>query len=248
MTALAALRRFCPLCDVAYFGDTAHLPYGSRSEGTIMHYATAAVSTLAALSPEAVLVACGTVSTVCLPKLAEGYRFPVFGIAEAGTAAALAAAPHGRIAVLGTEATIRTGVFSRMILARRPDAVLTCLACPMFVFLAESGMNRPDDPIARLAVARTLAPLLSNPPEAILLGCTHFPWLSSLISPLFPDAALIDCGAAAARALSLRLRFPAGQGKTCFYITDSAAAFQRAARAVSGRVPEGEFFEVPPAE
>ncbi len=248
LTALNALRKDYPLCDIAYFGDTAHLPYGSRSEGTIARYAAAAISTLASLSPEAVLVACGTVSTVCLPELAAGYPFPVYGITEAGTAAALAAAPHGKIAVLGTEATIRAGGFSRRILARRPDAILTCLACPIFVFLAESGMNRPDDPVARLAVLRTLAPLLADPPEAILLGCTHFPWLSGLIAPLFPEATLIDCGAAAARALGRQLRVPAGQGRTRFYITDSAAAFQNAAYAVSGRRPDGEFFEVTPAD
>lgn len=246
LTALRALRRFCPGCDISYFADTAHVPYGSRSERTICRYAAAGLSTLSSLSPEAVLVACGTVSTVFLPRNGNRYPFPVCGIVEAGTAAALAAAPHGKIAVLGTEATVLNGAFCRSLEEHRRDVSVVSLSCPLFVTLAECGMTDPDDPLPRLVAERTLSPLYDFDPEVILLGCTHFPWLLRVIAPLFPHAFVIDCGAEAAKNLSLRLSEPGGCGRTCFYVTDNAPSFRRRAENLLGPLSGAEFFEIPP--
>lgn len=233
LTALRALRRAAPECDVLYFGDTARVPYGVRDAATVSRYAREVLAYLAALSPSAVLVACGTVSTVFLPA-AQGYRFPILGVAEPGIRAAAAAAPRGHIAVLGTEATVRSGYFAKRLRAEAPHARVTSLACPLFVALAEGGHTAPDDPIARVAVRTLLAPLLREEPDAILLGCTHFPWLSFHIARLFPRAVLIDPGAEAVAELSPMLAGERGSGRTEYHVTDGAASFLRAAHRMTG--------------
>ncbi|MBO7761511.1 MAG: glutamate racemase [Clostridia bacterium] len=235
LTALAALRRAAPLCNVLYLGDTARVPYGTRDAATVCRYAQAALSYLSAYHPSAVLVACGTVSTVFLPSVPQGlYRFPLFGVAEAGVRAAVAAAPHGRVAVLGTEATVRGGYFARRLREEMPHASVTSLACPLFVSLAECGLVARGDPIPAMAVERMLAPLIPRMPEVILLGCTHFPWLAPHIAHLFPEAALIDCGEAAVRELTPLLAGEGGEGRTEYLVTEGAEAFGRFAARMTG--------------
>lgn len=233
LTALAALRRVAPDCDVLYLGDTARVPYGTRDASTVCRYAGEALSYLSAFSPTAVLVACGTVSSVFLPH-AVGYPFPVTGIVEAGIRAAISAAPSGHIAVLGTEATVRSGVFDEGIRSRLPHAAVTSLACPLFVALAECGITDPADPLAALAVSRVLSPLCGTEPEVILLACTHFPWLAPHIARLFPASRLVDCGAAAVRELSSALSAERGTGRTEYHVTDGREAFLRAAQRMTG--------------
>ena len=144
------------------------------------------------------------------------------------------AAPHGRVAVLGTEATVRSGYLEARLRALLPTARVASVACPLFVALAECGMVDPADPLPRLAVERMLSPLLTLEPEAILLGCTHFPWLSPHIARLFPRAALVDCGAAAASELTPLLQEERGEGRTEYLVTDGGEAFLRAARRMTG--------------
>lgn len=234
LTALRALRRLLPRCDAVYLGDTARVPYGTRDAATVLRYAAEALDYLADLSPAAVLVACGTVSTVALPTLAPRYPFPVLGVAEAGVRRAVAAAPCGRVAVLGTEATVRSGYLEARLSALLPGAKIASVACPLFVALAECGMVDAADPLPRLVVERMLTPLLSLDPEAILLGCTHFPWLSPHIARLFPAATLVDCGAAAATELFPLLSGEEGEGRTEYLVTDGGEAFLRAARRMTG--------------
>lgn len=234
LTALRALRRLLPRCDIVYLGDTARVPYGTRDAATVLRYAASALDLLATLSPDAVLVACGTVSTVALPTLASRYPFPVSGVAEAGVRRAAAAAPHGRVAILGTEATVRSGYLEARLSALLPKARLASVACPLFVALAECGMVAADDPLPHLAAERMLTPLLPLDPEAVLLGCTHFPWLSPHIARLFPRATLVDCGAAAALELSSLFTEGGGAGRTEYLVTDGAEAFRRAVRRMTG--------------
>ena len=240
LTALAALRRVAPACDVIYFGDTARVPYGVRDPATVCRYTREVLGYLSAYSPAAVLVACGTVSTVVLPTWRGCCSFPVLGVAEAGVRAAAASSPK-RVAVLGTEATVRSGYFAELLRTALPQAEVTSLACPLFVALAEAGYTSPDDPIARVAVETILSPLLLHPPEAILLGCTHFPWLSVHIARLFPEATLVDCGAAAVRELAPLLACEVGEGRTEYLVTDGVDAFRRAAYRVTGASVGGEI-------
>ncbi len=232
LTALAALRAAAPQADVLYLGDTARVPYGTHSASTVCRYAREVLAYLSAFSPEAVLVACGTVSSVFLPT-AGAYPFPLYGIVEAGARAAAALAPTGRIAVLATEATVRSGVFAARLAALAPRARVTSLACPLFVALAECGIIGRDDELPHRAAARLLAPLSAFSPEVILLGCTHFPWLIPHIAPLFPRATLVDCGAAAARLLA-GTPLQKGNGRVEYHVTDGRASFLRAVHRITG--------------
>ncbi len=232
ISTLVALRRLLPSVDVCYLGDTARVPYGTRDAATVCRYAAEALDYLSALMPEAILVACGTVSTVALPRIGYRYPLPVYGVAEAGIRAA-AAGGYRRLAVLGTEATVRSGTFARRLRELCPTAEVRSVACPLFVALAEAGLTGADDPIPRLVAERTLSPLFDFAPEAILLGCTHFPWLSSHIRRLFPAVHLINCGEAAAAALAPTL-CERGEGICRFLVTDGGEAFLRTYRRLTG--------------
>ncbi len=244
LTVLRALRRTAPSCDIVYLGDTARVPYGGKDDSTVCRYAEEALSYLSSLSPSLVLVACGTVSTVFLPRAGGRCAFPLLGVAEAGARAAAKAAPEGRIAVLGTEATVRSGFFPARLAELAPAASVTVLPCPLFVALAEGGFVGKDDSIAALVTERLLAPLSASPPDAILLGCTHFPWLSPHIAALFPRARLIDCGEAVAEELAPLLKGERGRGETTYLVTDGRESFLRAVERMTGRLPDGTVREI----
>lgn len=239
LSALLGLRRAAPLTDVLYLGDTARGPYGTRDASTVVRYARESLDYLASYDPEAILVACGTVSTVALPALRDRYPMPVVGIVEAGVAKALSYAPS-RIAVLGTEATVKSATFADRLTAAIPGVAVRSLACPLFVALAEAGLVDPDDPIPRLVAERTLAPLRGFSPEAVLLGCTHFPWLASHIAGIFPSAHLVDCGLAAVDRL-LPTLMSGGHGDLSFRVTDGLEAFRRVAHRMLGDLSGNSF-------
>ncbi len=239
LSALHALRSAAPMTDVVYLGDTARVPYGTRDAATVLRYARESLDYLAALSPEAILVACGTVSTVALPHLLGRYSVPLVGIVEAGVAEALRGVSPSRIAVLGTEATVRSGTFAAHLTALAPGAEVVSLACPLFVALAEAGLVAPDDPIPRLVAERTLAPLGDLRPEAVLLACTHFPWLAPHLARALPGARLVDCGAAAVATLLPRLTLR-GEGTLRFLVTDGVEAFRRVAHRMPGSLTTAE--------
>ena len=243
LSALAALRAIAPLADVLYLGDTARVPYGTRGEAAIRRFAEAAISYLGAKAPHAVLCACGTVSTVYLPSYRD-FGFPILGVADAAIEAALACAPSGRIAVLGTAATVRSGYFASHILARRPDCRVQSLACQIFVALAECGMSDPCDPIPAMAARRLLAPLVDFDPEAVILGCTHFPWLAPHIARALPRARLVDCGAAAVCSMQPLLAAEEGSGRVEYLVTDDPRGFAETAKRMMGRPLDGEVTEI----
>ena len=240
LSTLSALRRLLPRTDVLYLGDTARVPYGTRSATQICRFAEAALSYLGAQRPQAVLCACGTVSTVYLPSCRRDFGFPVFGVADAAVDDALAAAPSGRIAVLGTAATVRSGYFAAQIRKKRKDAEVYSVACPLFVSLAECGMSAADDPIPALAARRMLSPLADAGIEAVILGCTHFPWLRPHIARALPGATLIDCGASAAAALAPMLTGEVEQGRVHYLVTDDPEGFSDTAARMTGRPLEGK--------
>lgn len=244
LSTLAALRSLAPGADILYLGDTARVPYGARSDAAVCRFADAALSYLSHRKPRAVLCACGTVSTVYLPQCRRDFGFPVMGVADAAVDAALAAAPAGRIAVLGTRATVRSGYFEAHIRARRADATVYSVACPLFVSLAECGMSASDDPIPALAAWRLLSPLAACGVEAVILGCTHFPWLREHIARAMPNTTLIDCGASAAAALAPMLLAEAGHGRVRYLVTDDPVGFADTAARMMGKPLDGEITEI----
>jgi glutamate racemase len=232
LTVLRALVAEMPQEDFLYLGDTARLPYGTKSATTVARYSVRAGEALAGRGIKALVVACNTASATSLPSLRERFPdMPVIGVIEPGARAASNASASGRIAVLATEATVKGGAYERAIHAVRPDAVVTQIACQIFVALAEEGWS---EGAAVEAVTERYLSHLDARVDAVVLGCTHFPLLAAAIaSQLGPTRRVVDSAAttaAAARAVLANrglLRGPGRAGGVILMATDSPERFAR---------------------
>lgn len=184
LTVLKALLAALPAERFVYLGDTARLPYGTKSPGTVARYAVQAAEALTRHGIKCLVVACNTASAVGLPAIRERLKgLPVLGVIEPGAAAACAASASGRIAVIATEGTLREGAYQEAIRRIRPDTRISVRPAPLLVSLAEEGLV--SGPIAAAIVRHYLEPLLQSaaegPPDTLVLGCTHFPMLTGTI-------------------------------------------------------------------
>jgi glutamate racemase len=205
LTVVRALRALLPGEDIVYLGDTARVPYGSKSPRTVERYSLASQRFLLDRRVKLVLIACNTASANALPALQAASAIPVIGAVEPGAASALAATRNGHIGVIGTLATIRSGAYVAAIGAREPSAHLTTLACPLLVPLAEEGWT--DDEVAALVARRYLAQLFERDRQidTLVLGCTHYPLLREVLGRAANelagrDVALVDSASAMAEA------------------------------------------------
>ena len=191
---MRALKARLPNECFVYLGDTARLPYGTKSADTVTRYAVQASAALMRHHIKLLVVACNTASAAAVPTLSETLGpLPVVGVIEPGAQAAVAAAPDGPIAVIATEGTVRGGAYVRAIQDIAPHMPVVQQACPLFVALAAEGFR--DGQIAELAAQRYLDPLLATMPRprALVLGCTHFPVLKDTIARIAgSDVALVD--------------------------------------------------------
>ncbi len=232
LTVLRALTARLPGENFLYLGDTARLPYGTKSADTVKRYALQASRALVARGVKLVVVACNTAS-VALPEVQVALApLPVIGVIGPGAQAALAFAPAGPIAVIATEGTVKGGAYVRAIQARGPTPVVQ-QACPLFVPMTEEGLI--DGPIAEAIAHRYLDPLLATvpKPKCLLLGCTHYPALKDVIARVAGDVALVDSADTTAIAveqllgetgLSARSGRP---GLRKFLVTDAPDRFAR---------------------
>ncbi|MBW2475093.1 MAG: glutamate racemase [Deltaproteobacteria bacterium] len=235
LTVLRALREALPQEDLIYLGDTARLPYGTKSKSSIVRYASQATAQLQDRGVKLLVVACNTASAVALDALQEQMKpLPVIGVVEPGATAAVAARPGGRHLVLATEATVRYGAYREAILRRDDHAEVRELACELMVSLAEEGWT--DGSIAEAIIRRYLEPLaeLNFEPDSIILGCTHFPLLRPALERVVADAtAIVDSAgttagvAAALLADGELLNKQQGAGRLQLMATDGASRFAR---------------------
>jgi glutamate racemase len=235
LTVLRALLAELPHERFIYLGDTARLPYGTKSPATVARYAATAAAALAARNLKCLVVACNTASASSLPAMREELPgVPVVGVIEPGAEAACEASDTGRIAVIATEGTVNGGAYQEAILRRRGDARILALATQLFVALAEEGLVA--GPIA-LAVARhylaALAAAAPDTPDTLVLGCTHFPMLLDTIRAVVGERMrIVDSAATTARQVR-RLIEAAGlarrQGASAvrFLASDGAERFAR---------------------
>jgi len=244
LTVMRALMERLPQESFVYLGDTARLPYGSKSADTVKRYAVQCARALMRHDIKLLVVACNTASATSLPALKEALSpTPVVGVIEPGAEAAVAAAPSGRIAVIATEGTVKGGAYQRAIHARNPSASVTQQPCPLFVALAEEGLT--NGPIAELVAKRYLDPLLATgraQPECLVLGCTHFPALKDVIAQIAgPGVRLVDSAATTAAAVEALLHQNglAASSKTPaaprFLATDAPERFARVGEIFLGR-------------
>ena len=235
LTVLEALRERLPSESFLYLGDTARLPYGTKSPHTVARYAMQAAQVLVDRGVKLLVIACNTASAVAVDVLETHFRpLRVLGVVEPGAEAAVASSVHGRVLVTGTESTIRGGAYERAIAARRPGAVVHGQPCPLFVSLAEEGWVDGDVP--RMVAERYLRPWLQRDPDldCLVLGCTHFPVLSTVIRDAVGDSVRIvdsaqTTAAAAARILAASDLGASGavNGVVRFLATDDAERFAR---------------------
>jgi glutamate racemase len=205
LTVVRALRAVLPGEDVVYLGDTARVPYGSKSPRTVERYSLTCQRFLLDRGVKLVLIACNTVSATALPALAAASPVPVIGAVEPGAARAVSASRGGDIGVIGTLATVRSSAYVKAIAALDPAARVATAACPLLVPLAEEGWT--DDEVARLVARRYLAPLFAAAPriDTLVLGCTHYPLLRDVLGRVANelagrDVAVVDSATAMAEA------------------------------------------------
>jgi len=247
LTVLDAVARRLPHERLLYLGDTARLPYGTKSRETVRRYARRAIGFLLDHGVKAVVVACNTASALALDAIEELSPVPVVGVVAPGAAAAVAAArrreaagePRGPIAVLATEATVASDAYGRAIRALDGEREVLHTACPLFVPLAEEGWTEND--VARAAAARYLEPVAASGARVVVLGCTHYPLLAGTIAGALPaGTSLVDSAHAAADALDVALppdsRRAAGEtGETRILVTDASDRLRRVAGLFLGR-------------
>jgi len=235
LTVAAEIARRLPHEDLVYLGDTARLPYGTKSAATVIRYSERAVDLLLRYPIKAVVVACNTASAHALDSLRRHTELPVLGVIEPGARAAVAT--HATtIAVAATEATIRSGAYQRALAALAPSATILPAPWPLCVPLAEEGWI--DHPVARLTLATYLAPFVRAGADALVLGCTHYPVFKPLIRQVLAEdfgghpMALVDSAEAVTDELAelldaRRLRAPERDGRRSFFCTDAPERFGR---------------------
>lgn len=243
LTVLRALIRDLPAESFVYLGDTARLPYGTKSAHSIRRYALQAARVLRDRGVKCLVVACNTASAVALDALQQEFApVPVLGVLEPGADAACRATRSGRIAVIATESTVRGGAYQVEIERRLPGATVISQACPMFVALAEEGWV--DGPVAQAVAHRYLDDMFGHEPhpDTLVLGCTHFPVLAPAIRAVVgPRVTIVDSAATTAAALAgildqAGLRAGAGSpGSVRLLATDGAERFARVGGTFLGR-------------
>jgi glutamate racemase len=264
LTVVRHLRRLLPTWDIVYFGDTARVPYGTKSNETVRRFAGEAARFLAQFGVSHLVVACNTVSAVALRTLARDFQgLPVNGVIHPGAEAAVKATRSGRIGVIGTRATIASGAYEQAIaIAARhagTSARVFSYPCPLLVPLAEEGLA--GSKAAREVLRDYLAPLRAKKVDTLILGCTHYPPFKAAIrSILGRRVTLIDSGEATARRLARALRTgekTRKRGSLRCYVSDIPRQFEAIGRRFLGSrvgrvwlVPQDDlpWFERPPIE
>ena len=243
LTVASAIHQLLPWCDLRYLGDTARLPYGTKSASTVLRYALQVADALVtdAGTIDALVVACNTASACALPALRARHPFPVLGVIEPGADRAVATTRSGHIGVIGTERTIASAAYAQAIASRDPKITVHGLATPLLVALAEEGWF--DHPVTDATLDAYLGPFLADPQVAqidtLVLGCTHYPVFKAALGRalgriLDHEVTLVDSAEAIAQEVA-KLLAAAGHaavrpGRIALYATDVGERFERVGR------------------
>ena len=250
LTCLKELNKLIPNENVIYFGDTARLPYGTRSRETILEYAHQDIAFVKSKNVKMIIAACGTVSSVLgSGKTADG-GVPFTGVLLPAAQAACGMTRNGKVGVIGTEATIKSGSYGKAIRGIRPDVSVIGAACPLFVPLVENGFTARGNKVAQLVAEQYLAPIKKEGVDTLILGCTHYPILRDVISDYMGDSVtLISSGEEAAKyaynMLMSRemLSDREENGTNTYYTSDSIELFEDNARAFLSSI-NGDVYKV----
>lgn len=244
LTVLRELVRTLPSEKFLYLGDTARVPYGTKSSDTITRYSIEIANFLITQHDiKMLVVACNTASSLALPTLRKIYKIPVVGMIDPCVRRVAALPRKDNIGVIGTSGTIRSGAYEQALRLAVPGARIRCLPCPLLVSLAEEGWVEKS--ITRDVVGEYLSPFRGDPPDALILGCTHYPVLKKPISGFLGDGTvLVDSGEEAARVVDVLISEGGLKGdrsapETRFLVTDDPEGFSRVGEAFFGGRIEG---------
>lgn len=240
LTVMREIMRQTPNEKIIYFGDTARVPYGSKSRDTVTKYSRQIVRFLQSKEVKAIVVACNTASAYALEEIEKETDIPIIGVVKPGAKVAAAATVNGRVGVIGTEGTISSGIYSEYIKKINPKASVIGKACPLFVPLVEEGLWQ--DPVTDDIAGRYLEELIDTGIDTLILGCTHYPLIRSTVGRLMGEAVtLVNPAYETARELKELLQeknmlsdagAKLGEERYRFYVSDAAEKFKRFANSI----------------
>ena len=240
LTVVKEIMHQIPNERIVYFGDTAREPYGSKSKETITRYSRQIVRFLQTRKVKAIVAACNTASAYALDEIEKEVDLPMIGVVKPGVKAALSATRNGRIGVIGTEGTVRSGIYSQYIKEMEPGADITGKACPLFVPLVEEGLWQ--DPVTDEIAKRYLSELIGENIDTLVLGCTHYPLIRETLGRIMGQGVvLVNPAYETARellelleekALLRREESRLGDNKYEFFVSDSSEKFMRFANSI----------------
>lgn len=226
LTVLKCLLDLVPGVDMVYLGDTARLPYGTKSPRTIIRYSLQCARFLTSMDIDMLVVACNTASAHAIPDLKDEFHIPVIGVVDAGARAAIETG-GSRIGVIGTPSTITSRAYEETIRALKPDVTILPQACPLFVPLVEEGWY--DDEITFLVAERYLKGLVDAGVDTLLLGCTHYPLLKDPLARIMGErVAIVDSALSTANVVKRIAGTEKGRDedrRVSFYLSDSSPRF-----------------------
>ena len=241
LTCLKELNKLIPNENVIYFGDTARLPYGTRSRETILEYAAQDIAFIKSKGVKLIIAACGTVSSVLgCGKTSDG-DVPFTGVLLPAAQAACGITRNGKVGVIGTEATIKSGAYGKAVRSIRPDISVIGNSCPMFVPLVENGYTDRNNPVTTIIAEQYLAPIKREGVDTLILGCTHYPIIKDTIADYMGDTVKIISSSEEAAKFAYNmltakdmLTSREEKGTNTYYTSDSAELFEENAKAFLG--------------
>ena len=242
MTVARAVEQLCPDYPLIYFGDIARTPYGSKSPETIKRYAANNIEFLQKQGAKLIVIACNSAASTALPSLLSHYDMPILDVINPAVARAAAISRNKHIGIIGTRATIKSGIYEQGISKKQPGSKVFSQACPLLVPLVEEGWLTKRE--TKMILRRYLHPLRRKQIDTLVLGCTHYPLLKQLIAPrIGRRVQLIDSSIEVARTLQAyladhrrlaeKLHQPAGKNR--FFVSDLTETSNRLAAHIFGR-------------
>lgn len=249
LTVVHEVQKALPNEEIIYFGDTARVPYGSKSKETITKYSKQIVHFLLSKNVKAIIIACGTVSSNSYEELTEAFDIPIIEMVTHGVNACLAVTKNNRVGVIGTEGTIRSHAYDTLLKKKCPEIEVYSKACPLFVPLAEEGWT--NNSIAQLTTEIYLQELIDKKIDSLILACTHYPLLLDSIKKMVGDIEIINPAIEAAdkmkfflEANNLKRNGSEPSPAHNFYISDNTEKFNRICQLVLGDDSHAQMVDI----
>lgn len=249
LTCVKKVMEIMPNENIIYFGDTGRVPYGTKSMDTIIKYVRQNINFLESFDIKFIIIACGTASSAALPNIQSEIKTEIIGVLEPTCRQAAQVTKNGKIGVIGTQGTVKSGKYFETINKLNPGIKVYSKACPMFVPLVENGYTNGE--VVRLIVEEYLTPIKEKGVDTLIMGCTHYPLLRKEIQKFMGDSVtLIDSGAAAAVEAKICLQ---NAGKLCdlnnngtarYYVSDTVIGFEELGSAFLDKHIEGSVHKI----